>query len=86
MAGFDMMLQSAMNLLVSRIPQEHIDKLASLGQIAIDLDAKLTRVEMGQQELRTLLIALIETMQQQKGITNERRTSGERSDFDPGTD
>jgi hypothetical protein len=69
MAGVDMLMESALKLLVSRIPQEHIDKLANVAQIAIDLDAKLnlllaqhTALDQGQRELRTLLVALVQQL------------------------
>lgn len=84
MSGLDMMMENAMKLLVARIPQANIEKLANVAQIAIELDGKLSglisdveTLKTGQAELKTLLIALIETLQQ-KGTSDGQY--GQRND------
>lgn len=41
MSGMDLLMENALKLLMARVPQEHIDKVARLAQIGIDLDGKL---------------------------------------------
>lgn len=90
MAGMDMLMESALKLLVSRIPQEHIDKLANVAQIAINLDGKLNglagevvalrqelaQVATRQQELLILFQALVAHLQPKEHVDGQH---GERS-------
>lgn len=86
MSGLDMMMENAMKLLVARIPQANIEKLANVAQIAIELDGKLSgliaevdALKTGQAELKTLLIALVQTLQQKgfsDGQLGQRSTEG----------
>lgn len=93
MAGMDMLMENALKLLMQRIPKEHIDKVASLAQIGIELDGKLNglagevvalrnevaQVAIRQQELLILFQALVAHMQPKEHGHERSADNGEAS-------
>lgn len=98
MAAIDMMMESALKLLLTRIPQEHLDKLANVAQIAIELDGKLNglagvtvalreevaQVAIRQQELLILFQALVGHMQPKEKDDGRHTEHGGSATLDAG--
>lgn len=83
MAGMDMILQQAVNLLIAKLPPEAIEKVGQLAQTGIELKEQLDRIEAGQKQTVLVLLALVEllkTLRTEKGIDHERpeQQSGEQ--------
>lgn len=72
MAGMDMVIENAVKLLMARLPPETTDQLVNLARTGVGLKEQLDRIEQGQAETKTILLALIEAIKglQPKGLAH----------------
>lgn len=73
MSGLDMMMDSALKLLIAKLPPEVMGHIATLAQTGVGLKAQLDRLEAeivelknGQRELIQLFASLVNQLQPEK--------------------